>query len=260
MSLNLSGAPDVSVYTDSTIQARFDALVEPLQASLAQAGQSTTPTAPGKDNLDGAGLADLACAIQAFQHKHLGQDSAKAQGKSMHPPRIPAHFFLFGPTLSTVAQTSPSSKDAVYHVLYAALQFIASKGKTNWADIEGDEAVDTYIDMVASIREKLRSAGILKRFKVAASQDLMGAEAEDCKKMAEAMECECCRRSARVGTWMLTEGESLFLQASGSRIRHKRRILSSPPRRLLLRRLAPPTRNISGLWPESNCPRAAKYR
>lgn len=192
MSLNLSGAPDVSVYADATIQARFDALVEPLEAALARLAVGTTPTASGKDKLDGASLAQLACAIQAFQQKHLGQDSTAAdeQRKQRHPPRIPAHAFLFGPSLSTIASKGPSQEDAVYHVLEAALAFLASKGKASWSDIEADEAIDTYVEMVVSIREKLRTAGILKRFKVAASQDLTGAEAEDCKKMAEALECE----------------------------------------------------------------------
>jgi len=182
--LSLTGAPDAALYQDATIQKRFEPLVEPIQASLDGVKVNMNSS---KNNLDAASLSQFTYAIQAFQHRHLGEDRSSATPL----PRIPAQFFLFAPRMSDI-NGSLTTSSPLFHVLKLALQFLASKGRTSWEGIESEEEshVSFFMDMITHIRSALKEGGIMKKTKIAAGQDLTKAEVESCKALTKKLDCD----------------------------------------------------------------------
>ncbi|UZJ54368.1 hypothetical protein CBS101457_003688 [Exobasidium rhododendri] len=168
--LSLTGAPDAAIYQDAIIHRRLEPLVEPIQTSLGGAWSTVTASS----------LSQLTYAIQAFQHRHLGESQSTALF-----PRIPAQLFLFAPKISNI--NGPLTTDApLYHVLKSSLEYLKSKGKSDWEGIEIDDESQVlfFVDMIAHVRSVLKEAGIMKKVKIAAGQDLTQAEVESCKAMS----------------------------------------------------------------------------
>lgn len=199
--LSLTGAPDATIYQDATVIRRFEPLVEPIQSNLAGARVTINSA---KDTLDAASLSQLTYSLQLFQHRNLGE----AQGSSAPLPRIPAHYFLFAPRLSNVDEPL-TINSPVYHVLKGAVEFLASKGRSSWEGIDSEEQseVSFFVDLIAHIRSTLKKDGIMKPFKIAAGQDLTGAEAQSCKAIAEKLDCEWVE-DASVATHVLYSSDS----------------------------------------------------
>lgn len=185
-SLNLSGAPDASIFNDAAVQKRFEPLVDPLKGILAS--HSTAPLATGKTELDAPSLAQLTCDIQLFQHRHL---SSKSSDNIAKPVRIPAHCFQFATDLTRFDE--PLTTNApVYHLLSFTLQYLAAHGKGSWSDISSDspDHVSFFTQLIAEVRKKLKEESIIKPVKVAAGADVSLAEKESCKGIAHKLECE----------------------------------------------------------------------
>lgn len=188
MSLSVSGRPPAWILTDPTTRSRLEPLVASLTASLSNAGLAP-PTSTG--TLTAQDLQQLLYNVQLFQHEVLGQDAkarpanpATSNPLARHPPRIPAACFRTTPSLASSEGVTPDS--AVFVVLEAALTFLARKSQKD-VEVSVQDASNT--ELIASIREKLRESGRLKRFVVAAKGDFTKVEEESLQKMAQSLEC-----------------------------------------------------------------------
>ncbi|CAO1614476.1 unnamed protein product [Sympodiomycopsis kandeliae] len=190
MSLSVTGRPPAWILSDPTTRSRLEPLVPSLIASLQNASLSP-PTSTGQ--LTVQDLQTLLYSIQLYQHEVLGQDAPSRPASptssnplAIHPPRIPA--FCFRTTVALTSSEAVSTNSPVYDVLDTALTFLARKGVKDLSSISTADKSNT--ELIAFIRDRLKSVGKLKKFVIAAKGDFTEAEKEALKNMALSLECE----------------------------------------------------------------------